>query len=318
MKRREALVSLGMMTGAMMGSISNARPASDKKHRIALVMKALSNPFFHTMQVGAEEEAKKLGLTLHVQGTNKETDIAQQVNIVQNFITQQVDAIVIAPASSSGLIPVLMQAKAKGIFVVNIDNPLDKTTMKQMNFKCPFVGSDNALGSSLAAHDLVAAMGGVGDVVILEGIPGVINAELRKQGARRVLEAEAKIKIVASQTAEWETAKAYRIFSNLLTSHPNIRGLFASNDNMALGAIRAIDAAGKTGQIAITSYDNLEAVREVILEGKIVSTIEQHPELMGAYGVRLAKDHLDGKPVPGNTTTPLDVIDYRYLALNRK
>ena len=98
MKRREALVSLGMMTGAMMGSISNARPASDKKPRIALVMKALSNPFFHTMQVGAEEEAKKLGLTLHVQGTNKETDIAQQVNIVQNFITQQVDAIVIAPA----------------------------------------------------------------------------------------------------------------------------------------------------------------------------------------------------------------------------
>lgn len=309
--------NLGLTAGALALS-SSSGSAQGKTYKIALVMKALSNPFFHTMQVGAEEEAKKLGVQLLVQGTNKETDVTQQVNIVQNFITQKVDAIVIAPASSSGLVPILLQAQQRGIYVVNIDNPLDEATVKQIGLKCPFVGSDNALGASLAAHDLVAAMGGVGDVAILEGIPGVINAELRKQGARRILDAEPKIKVVASQTAEWETETAYRIFTNVLTANPNIKGLFAANDNMALGALRAIEAAGKGGQIAITSYDNLTAAQEAIREGKIISTIEQHPELMGAYGVRAAKDHLDGKEVPDKIDTPLDVIDYRYLALQKK
>ncbi|MFB3788335.1 MAG: substrate-binding domain-containing protein [bacterium] len=317
MKRRDALKTLGAMAGSLAGA-SRASAAPDKSFKIALVMKALSNPFFHTMQTGAEEEAQKLGVTLLVQGTNKETDVTQQINIVQNFITQRVDALVIAPASSSGLIPILFQAQQQGIYVVNIDNPLDEPVQKQIGLKCPFVGSDNALGASLAAHDLVAAMGGVGEVAILEGIPGVINAELRKQGARRILEAEPRIQIVASQTAEWETEKAYRAFTNMLTAHPNLRGLFAANDNMALGALQAINAAGRSGQIAITSYDNLQAVQEAILEGKIVSTIEQHPERMGAYGVRAAKDHLDGKDVPDKIDTPLDVIDYRYLSLRKK
>ena len=256
-------------------------------------------------------------MDLLVQGTNKETDITQQVNIVENFMTRRVDALVIAPASSTALVPVLMRAKAQGIYVVNIDNPLDEQTKKSMGLECPFIGSDNALGASLAAHDLVAAMGGRGEVAILEGIPGVMNAELRKQGARRVFDAEEHIDVVASQTAEWETEAAFQVFTNMLTAHPNITGLFASNDNMALGAISAIDTAGKTGQIHVTSYDNLKAAQDAVLAGKIVSTIDQHPELMGAYGVRAAKDHLDGKEVPAYIPTPLEVIDYRSLSLKK-
>ncbi|MBN2327464.1 MAG: substrate-binding domain-containing protein [Candidatus Omnitrophica bacterium] len=317
MKRRRILKDLSLTAGAAVLT-QRIGFAQNRSYKIALVMKALSNPFFHTMQVGAEEEAKKLGIDLRVQGTNKETDVTQQINIVQNFITQKVDAIVIAPASSSGLVPILFQAQQRGVYVVNIDNPLDEATVKQIGLQCPFVGSDNAMGASLAAHDLVAAMGGIGEVAILEGIPGVINAELRKQGARRIFDAEPKIQVVASQTAEWETETAYRIFTNILTAHPNIRGLFAANDNMALGALRAIEAAGKGGRIVITSYDNLTAVQEAILDGKIISTIEQHPELMGAYGVRAAKDHLDGKDIPPKIDTPLDVIDYRYLSLQKK
>jgi len=316
MIRRQFLAGAGLALGAAV-RVSPAS-AAGKKYRIALVMKALSNPFFHAMELGAREEAEKLGVELLVQGTNKETDITQQVSIVENFVTQQVDAIVIAPASSSGLVPVLFRAQSQGVYVVNIDNPLDAAAKKQIQLQCPFIGSDNALGASLAVHDLVAAMGGVGEAAILEGIPGVINAELRKKGAMRIFDAEPQIKVVASTTAEWETEKGYSVFTNILTAHPNIKGLFAANDNMALGAIRAIDAAGKSGQIAVTSYDNLQPAQEAILGGKIISTIEQHPELMGAYGVRAAKDHLDGKEVPDTIPTPLEVIDYRYLALNKK
>ncbi|MBI1387358.1 MAG: substrate-binding domain-containing protein [bacterium] len=311
MKRRTVLHSMTALAAAA----GVPAIAQGKKYKIALVMKALSNPFFHAMEVGAREEADRLGVEFFVQGTNKETDITQQISIVENFITRRVDAIVIAPASSTALVPPLFRAQAQGIYVVNIDNPLDEAAKKQMNLQCPFIGSDNALGASLACHDLVAAMGGRGDVAILEGIPGVINAELRKQGAMRIFDAEPEIKVVASQTAEWETEQAYQAFTNMLTAHPTIKGLFAANDSMALGAIRAIDAAGKTGQIAVTSYDNLEAAQEAVLAGKIISTIDQHPELMGAYGVRAAKDHLDGKEVAATISTPLDVVDFRRLTL---
>ncbi|MDP8245227.1 MAG: substrate-binding domain-containing protein [Candidatus Hinthialibacter antarcticus] len=313
MKRRTVIQQLSAISATALAPASLL--AQGKTYKIALVMKALSNPFFHAMEVGAREAAKTLGVELFVQGTNKETDVAQQVSIVENFMTRGVDAIVIAPASSEGLVPVLFRAQAQGIKVVNIDNPLDEKTKKQFNFQCPFVGSDNAMGASLACHDLVAAMGGQGEVAILEGIPGVINAELRKQGARRILNAEPKIQVVASQTAEWETEQGYQVFSNMLTAHPNITGLFASNDSMALGAIRAIDAAGKTGQIAVTSYDNLDAAQEAVLAGAMISTIDQHPEKMGEFGVQTAKDILDGKTVADYIPTPLEVIDFRSLSM---
>ncbi|MBZ0256756.1 substrate-binding domain-containing protein [bacterium] len=315
MKRRTAIQQLSAVSASAM--ISAPLIAQSKTYRIALVMKALSNPFFHAMEVGARAGAEAFGVDLLVQGTNKETDVAQQLSIVENFMTRGVDAIVIAPASSEGLVPVLFRAQAQGVTIVNIDNPLDEKTKKQFNFKCPFVGSDNAMGASLAAHDLVAAMGGQGEVAILEGIPGVINAELRKQGARRILDAEPKIKVVASQTAEWETEQGYQVFTNMLTAHPDITGLFASNDSMALGAIRAIDAAGKTGKIAVTSYDNLDAAKETILAGSMISTIDQHPEKMGEYGVQAAKEILDGKKVDDYIPTPLEVIDYRSLSLKK-
>ncbi len=315
MKRRNFLTGLGAGLAAPVFVPSTAKGANET-YKIALVMKALSNPFFHSMEMGAREEAEKLGVELFVQGTNKETDVAQQVNIVENYMTRQVDAIVIAPASSTGLVSVLKRAQTQGIYVVNIDNPLDEQAKKQMDLQCPFVGSDNALGASLAAHDLVAAMGGKGEVAILEGIPGVQNAELRKQGARRIFDAEEYIEVVASQTAEWAAEQGYRVFTSILTSHPNLSGLFAANDNMALGAIRAIDGAGKVDQIKVVSYDNLKPAREAILDGKLISTIDQHPELMGAYGVRAAKEHLEGEAIDDYIPTPLEVIDYRYLSLN--
>jgi ribose transport system substrate-binding protein len=156
-------------------------------------------------------------------------------------------------------------------------------------------------------------MGGTGEVAMLEGIPGVTNAELRKAGFLSVIEHVPGVKLAASQSANWETEQAYNVTTNILTARPNLKGLFCANDNMALGAIAALDAAGKTGQVIVVAYDNLEAAQEAIMEGRMHATIEQHPELMGAYGVRAAKDHLDGKPVSDYIPTPLDLIDYRYL-----
>ncbi|HOE12718.1 MAG TPA: sugar ABC transporter substrate-binding protein [bacterium] len=305
------VLAIILFCGIALCGFSNEADA--KSYRIALVMKAVTNPFFHAMEEGAKTEAEKLGVTLLPASVERETDIDRQIGLVEDFIVKQVDAIVIAPASSQGLVPVLKRAQSEGIYVVNIDNPLDKDAMKQQEFTCPFVGSDNQLGACIATHALVAKMGAVGEIAMLEGIPGVTNAELRKAGFLSVIQPVPGIKLVASQTANWETEQAFNVTSNILTAHPNLRGIFCANDNMALGAIAALEAGGKTGEVAVTAYDNLEAAREAILEGKMFATIEQHPERMGAYGVRVAKDHLDGKPVEDYTRTPLDLIDYQYL-----
>ncbi len=300
------IVAVSLLLGAAGG-------VHAKEYRIALVMKAVTNPFFHAMEQGAKAEAQKLGIQLLPASVERETDIDQQISLVENFIVKQVDAIVIAPASSQGLVPVLKRAQDEGIYVVNIDNPLDKEAMKEQGLECPFVGSDNERGASIATHALVAYMGCAGEVAMLEGIPGVTNAELRKAGFLSVVEDTPGVELVSTQSANWETEQAYDVTTNMLTAHPDIKGLFCANDNMALGAIAAIDALGKTGEIVVVAYDNLEAAREAILEGKMYATIEQHPELMGAFGVRAAKDHLDGKTVSDYIPTPLDLIDYRYL-----
>jgi len=306
-RRAFSLILAGVFFCGLAGDV----PA--REYRIALVMKAVTNPFFHAMEQGAKAEAEKIGVKLSPASVERETDIDQQIGLVENFIVKQVDAIVIAPASSQGLVPVLKRAQEEGIYVVNIDNPLDEQAMEEQGLECPFVGSDNKRGSSIATHALVAYMGCEGEIAMLEGIPGVTNAELRKAGFLSVVENTPGVKLVASQSANWESEQAYNVTTNMLTAHPNIKGLFCANDNMALGAIAAIDAVGKAGQIIVVAYDNLEAAREAIIEGKMYATIEQHPELMGAYGVRAAKDHLDGKAVPDYIPTPLDLIDYRYL-----
>jgi len=291
-----------------------ARDSDMGSSKVVLIMKALSNPFFARMADGAKEYAERLDVDLSVMGIDKETDVEKQIALVETQIVKRVGAIVIAPADSKALVGVLKKAIDRGIIVINIDNPLDKTVMAAKGVSIPFVGSDNKQGAKMAGEYLIQKLGGSGKVALLEGIPGVINAELRKQGFLDACEEVAPaVEVVAQQTANWHTEEAYSVFSNMLTAHPEIDGVFAANDNMALGAVQAIKAKGLTGKIVVVGYDNLKAAQEAILEGSMAATIEQHPELMGGYGVELAKQALDGEQIPDYRPTPLAVIDIGVL-----
>ena len=291
-----------------------ARDSEVGSKKVVLIMKALSNPFFARMADGAKECAEKLSVDLSVMGIDKETDVEKQIALVETQVVKRVGAIVIAPADSKALVVALKKAVDKGIIVINIDNPLDEGVMRAKDVSIPFVGSDNKQGAKMAGQYLIQKLGGSGKVALLEGIPGVINAELRKQGFLEACEeAGPAVEVVARQTANWHTEEAYSVFSNMLTAHPDIDGVFAANDNMALGAVQAIKAKGLTGKIVVVGYDNLKAAQEAILEGSMAATIEQHPELMGGYGVELAKKALDGEEIADYTPTPLAVIDMSVL-----
>jgi len=280
---------------------------------IALVMKAASNPFFARMEAGARQAADSLNVDLLVGTITKETDIEQQISIVENMIIQGVKAILIAPADSKSIINVLKKAQDQGIKIINIDNRIDQETAQAagLNIDC-YVGVDNEEGGRMAGEYLLQLMGGVGKVAMLEGIRGVDNAEARKRGFFKSLE-NAEVELVATQSANWAQDQGLDVFANMLQANPEIEGLFCANDMMALGAIQAIEQAGKSGQIFVTSYDNLKAARAAILQGKLHATIEQHPELMGFEGLVIAKDLLEGKAIPAEKLVRLDLITRENL-----
>src|SRR6202048_4813079 len=209
--------------------------AQEKKPVIGLVMKSLANEFFKDMQEGAVKHVQERGdLTLIPVGMHSETDIDTQVNAVENFITQKVDAIVVAPADSRALVPPLARAIKAGIVVINIDVALDEAAKKQAGVDLAFVGPDNRAGAKMSGEVLAKALGAGGKVVIIEGNPGADNALQRKLGFDDAVK-EGKLDLLASTTAHWETEEANTVFSNLLTAHPDITGVMAANDSMALG-----------------------------------------------------------------------------------
>jgi ribose transport system substrate-binding protein len=295
-----------------MPDFGDLKPA--KAYKIALIMKTMSNPFFQTMERGAKEEAGKLGIDLSSQAADKETDDEKQAGIVENAIAQKADAIVIAPADSKTLIPALLKANAADIPVINLDNRIDPEAAREAGLKLvTFIGPDNASGAEKAAAHLLEAMGGKGKVAMLEGIRGVDNAENRKKGFERALGGFPQVELADSQSASWELEQGESVFTNMLTAHSDITGLFCANDMMALGAIRAIEAADKQGQILVAGYDNLEAAQEKLKSGALLCTIEQHPDLMGAYGVRCAVALLEGKEIPPEIAVPTDLVTQEML-----
>ncbi len=282
--------------------------ANEKK--VALVMKALSNPFFTTMESGAKQYAQREKIPLEVFGTERETDVDRQIGIVENLISRGYGAIVIAPADSKKLVPICAKALEKNIVVVNIDNPLHKETMAQHGLSIPFVGSDNHTGAKLVGDYIKRKLNGRGRVIVIEGIRGVENADQRMAGFIEAVTKDSAISVVATGSANWHTDEALSLTVDLLRLHDHVDAILCANDKMALGALQALDLMDLTGKILIGAYDNIEEVRNEMLNGRIQATVEQHPELMGQYGVQLAWQALNGNKIPKYKSTPLDLVTH--------
>ncbi len=278
--------------------------------KIALVMKDLFNPFFLKMESGAKEYAQKNNIPLEVFGVERETQVDRQISIVDNLISRKYGAIVIAPADSKKLVPVCKKAIDKGIVVVNIDNPFHKETQELHKIKIPFVGSDNRAGASMVGNYIKQKLNSKGRVIIIEGIRGVENADLRKKGFTESVTSGTQIEILASESANWHKDEAFSLMTGLLEKYKNADAILCANDIMALGTIQALDMVGLTGKVLIGAYDNIDEARLEMQNKRMHATIEQHPELMGEYGVKLAARALRGSSVPDYTPTPLDLITY--------
>lgn len=279
------------------------------KPRVALVMKSLANEFFKTMQDGAtaHQQQHAADYDLIAGGIKDETDVARQVELVEQMIAQQVQAIVIAPADSKALIAVCQRAQAAGIVVINIDNKLDAAVLAERNLRIPFVGPDNRKGARLAGEALAKQLKPGDQVAILEGVPTAFNAQQRKAGFEDAMNA-AGMSIVSSQSGSWETAKANQITASLLVEKPELKAILCANDSMALGAVAAIKAAGKSGQVRVIGFDNIQAVRPLLQDGLMLATVDQHGDQLAVFGIEYALEVLKTKTPPADRETAVDLI----------
>ncbi|MDD2046260.1 sugar ABC transporter substrate-binding protein [Pseudomonas putida] len=284
-----------LLAVAVLSSLSLAMPlshaqADDAKPKVALVMKSLANEFFLTMEDGAKAYQKEHAgeFELVSNGIKDETDSSNQIRIVEQMIVSGVNALVIAPADSKALVPVVKKAMDAGITVVNIDNRLDPDVLKSKNLSVPFVGPDNRKGARLVGEYLAKEKLKAGDEVgIIEGVSTTTNAQQRTAGFKDAMEA-AQVKIVSVQSGDWEIAKGNAVAASMLNAHPELKALLAGNDSMALGAVSAVRAAGKAGQVQVVGYDNINAIKPMLKDGRVLATADQYAAKQAVFGIEAA------------------------------
>jgi len=286
---------------AVISSLSLALPFSaahaEDKPKVALVMKSLANEFFRTMEDGAKAYQKEHAddFELVANGIKDETDTGNQIRIVEQMIATGAKALIIAPADSKALVPVVKKAMDAGITVVNIDNRLDPDVLKSKGISVPFVGPDNRKGARLVGDYLVKEKLKAGDQVgIIEGVPTTTNAQQRTAGFKDAMEA-AQITIVSVQSGNWEIDKGNAVAASMLNEYPDLKALLAGNDSMALGAVSAVRAAGKTGQVQVVGYDNINAIKPMLKDGRVLATLDQAASEQAVFGIQAALKMLKGE-----------------------
>ena len=284
---------------------------------VAFVMKTLNNPFFIDMQRGAQESANKYGIKLLVQAAEREVDVEKQMQIIENLIQRKIDVICVSPSGSKEIIPAIVKANLANIPVIIVDTKVDMTSLKESGGKiAAFIGSDNVDGGRIAGRYIIEKLGDTGRIAVLEGIPGHETGDARLEGFNEILRENPEIELVTSQTANWERDQGYNVFQNIMQSHPDIQALFACNDMMALGAVEAISAMGKTDKILVVGFDAITDGRNAIAEGRMSASIAQNPYEMGKVAIEQAWELLQGKSIPAEIPVKIELITIESLKNN--
>ncbi|MBQ0131590.1 MAG: sugar ABC transporter substrate-binding protein [Comamonas sp.] len=310
-QRRHTLLVIGAATLAALGVLAPVAHAEEKP-KVALVMKSLANEFFRTMEDGAKAHNKEhKNYVLVSNGIKNETDTAAQIKMVEQMVAQKAQAIVIAPADSKALVPVLKSAVDKGVIVVNIDNRLDTAALKEKNLNIPFVGPDNRAGAKIVGDHLAAQLKAGDKVAIIEGVSTTYNAQQRTAGFKDAMQA-AKMNIVGIQSGNWEIANGNTVAAGMMREHPDLKAILAGNDSMALGAVAAVKAAGKAGKVIVVGYDNIQAIKPMLKDGRVLATADQYAAKQAAFGIEVAlkaiKDKTPQAQLPAEVKTDVVLV----------
>ncbi|MFY9555984.1 MAG: sugar ABC transporter substrate-binding protein [Blastocatellia bacterium] len=292
MRNKGLILAVALLGAMVLMPLGGCNRSAGTRKRITIVTKALDSEFWQTLKSGAEEAARQHPeIELAVLAPEREINIDQQVSILEDQILKKVSALAVVPGGVSEVTPVLDKARAAGIPVLIVDNDTPWPG------KLTYIGTDNRVGGKLAGDYLVKVLGGRGKVAVIRGILGVSSHDDRVAGFQQAIAQAPGIQLVTIQTANSERALGLTVMENLLTSNPDLNAVFATSDQMALGAMEGVAAQHMNGKVLVVGFDaGKEAVRAV-KSGAISAVIAQYPANMGKQAVEASIKAIKGEPV---------------------
>ncbi|MDG4863649.1 substrate-binding domain-containing protein [Streptomyces sp. T-3] len=301
-------VIAAVVAAAMVGGLAlwnNTSSSGGKDIKLGMAVSTLNNPFFTEMRAGAQAEAKKQGIDLTV--TDAQNDASQQANQLQNFTSGGMSAVIVNPVDSDAVGPSVRGANKAGIPVVAADRGVNKADTATL------VASDNVAGGRQAAKTLADKLGGKGKIVILQGQAGTSASRERGQGFAEGIKEYPGIEVVAKQPADFDRTKGLDVMTNLLQSHADVDGVFAENDEMALGAVKALGSkAGK--QVAVVGFDGTPDGLKAVEAGTLYASVAQQPRELGKIAVQNAIKAAQDKKIATVVKVPVKVVTAKNVA----
>jgi ribose transport system substrate-binding protein len=294
MKKSIAIAAAVTLGAALLAGCSGS-PASSKK--IGLAISTLNNPFFVTLKEGAEAKAKELGYELVV--TDAQDDPAKQAGQIDDLIQKHVGVILLNPCDSDAAKTMVEKATKAKIQVISIDRKVNGADVLS------HIASDNVAGGVLAGQELISLVGEGAKVVELQGVTGASATVDRGQGFNQAI--AGKLTVVAQQPADFNRDKGFTVMQNIIQGNKGIKGVFAHNDEMALGAVKALQAAGLK-DVAVIGFDATDDAVAAVKAGTMKATVAQKPALIGSTGVETAVKYLKGEKVDKSIPVPLELI----------
>jgi len=264
---------------------------------IGLVVSTLNNPFFVTLKDGAEAKAAELGINLVI--LDSQNDPAKEIANVEDLLSRGVSAILINPTDSDAVGNAIKMANRAKVPVITLDRGANKGVVVS------HIASDNIAGGKMAGEYILKQLGMKGNVVELEGIPGTSAARDRGKGFNEAIKGTA-VKVVARQAADFDRTKGLNVMENILQAQPSIDAVFAHNDEMALGAQKAVAGTGR--KILIVGFDATDDAVKAVMDGELAATVAQQPAFIGSKGVETAQAVLAGKKVEAYVPVGLKLI----------
>lgn len=286
-------LTLALAVAATVGMNTSAMA----KDRLALVISTLNNPFFVTLKEGAEKKAEALGYELVV--LDSQNDPAKELSNVEDVTVRGAKVLLINPADSEAVGNAVNVANKKGIPVITLDRGANKGEVVS------HIASDNVAGGQMAGDFIAEKLGDKAKIIELEGLAGTSAARERGEGFAKAVKAHNFVAL-AKQPADFDRTKGLNVMENLLTAQPEVQAVFAQNDEMALGALRAVQAAGK--KILIVGFDGTDDGIQAIKAGLMAATVAQQPALIGEMGIEAADKVIKGETVEKQVAVPLKLI----------
>lgn len=278
-----------------------------KAAKAAVVVKNFTNPFWVALRDGAQAEGKELGVDHAVEGGASETDAAGQNAKISTLVNQGYSCFAAASVNSTNVITPLLAASRKGHPIISLDTPINPDAAKKAGLELTaFIGSNNVKVGETAGEYMLELTGGKGKVLLLEGTPGAIPGIDRINGFSKAI--EGKLEVAQKTPANFEKNKGLQVAEAMLKAHPDVVGIYAANDLMALGAAQAVQNAGKKGKIHVIGNDGIKESLEAVASGRLAGTVSQYPYVMGVMAIDACQALANGTEVPEVVESPIQMI----------